>query len=145
MCISSDAAPAVYVWLHNQLLRWKSDCCTAVTKVPRGAQDFPHVVSHESQTGSTVRAFTECTCWRVCTRAGHARACDTPTRFATQVLNNPVLQVSHVASCTNMFHLCGVEIPPFCSLPDDNSVGLSASQDSTVEWSLQQRLTSPDS
>ena len=28
-------------------------------KVPRGAQDFTHFVSHVSQTGATVRAFTE--------------------------------------------------------------------------------------
>ena len=50
-------------------------------KVPRGAQDFAHVVSQVCQTGSAVRVFTECVCWHVCTMAGHARAHDTPTHF----------------------------------------------------------------
>ena len=62
-------------------------CCLLVTavrlsqKVPRGVQAFAHVVSHVSQMGSAVCTFTKCACWRVCTMAGHARTCDTSTRF----------------------------------------------------------------
>ena len=81
----------------NCAISFRGEIVTAVRlsqKVPRGAQDFAHVVSHISQMGSAVRAFTEGTHLRVCTMADHAHARDTPTRYRKSVMWLPVLTCS---------------------------------------------------